>query len=116
MDVQTVRDHAQALCDSLLAGDVDRAAADLSHELRSNLGAFLTLLPLPLTEANIESVEHAGSGYMAVLRLIGESASVGLNTRWKDRDGRPTIVEASHTAEASHLAEAAEPTDETGTA
>jgi hypothetical protein len=31
-----------------------------------------------------------------VLRLVGESDEVQVQTRWKDRDGRPTLVEASH--------------------
>jgi hypothetical protein len=35
-----------------------------------------------------------------VLNLVGESGSIRLETRWKDRDGRPTIVEASHIPEA----------------
>jgi hypothetical protein len=38
-----------------------------------------------------------------VVRLVGESGETRLETRWKDRDGKPTMVEASH------LTEAAEP-------
>jgi hypothetical protein len=99
MDQQTVREHAQAHCEALLTGDVDRAAGDLSDALRSNLGPLLAQLPLPLTEATVESVEIGGSGYVATLRLVGESGTTRLQTRWKDREGRPTIVEASHIAE-----------------
>jgi hypothetical protein len=98
VDQQAVRDHAQAHCDALLAGDIERAAAELSKELRSNLGQFVVLLPLPLTEATIESVEPGGSGYVAILHLVGEG-DVRLQTRWKERDGTPTIVEASHLTE-----------------
>ena len=57
------------------------------------------LLPLPLVEATVESVEAAGSGYLAVLWLVGEKQAVRLQTRWKERDGEPTIVEVSHIAE-----------------
>lgn len=97
MDEEAVRTQAQALCDALVAGDMDRVIADFSVELRRNLGEVLTLLPLPATEAIIQSVEHgASSGYVAVLRLIGETDEVEIETRWKDRDGHPTIVEASH--------------------
>ncbi len=99
MDEQTVRDHARAHCDALLAGDVGRAAEDFSRELRSNLGPVIAILPLPMTEATIESVEATGTGYKAVLRLVGETETVHLETRWKDRDGRPTIVEASRVHE-----------------
>ncbi len=31
-----------------------------------------------------------------MLRLVGETDEVQVQTRWKDRDGRPTLVEASH--------------------
>lgn len=99
MDPQAVREQAQTFCAALVAGDMDRAAEELSRELRTNLGQLVAILPLPLTEANVESVEVGGSGYVAVLHLIGESGETRLQTRWKDRDGRPTIVEASHIAE-----------------
>lgn len=99
MDPQAVRERAQAFCAALVAGDIDRAAEELSQELRTNLGAIVAILPLPLAEATIESVEIGGSGYVAVLHLIGESGEIRLQTRWKDRDGRPTIVEASHIVE-----------------
>jgi len=99
MDVQAVRDHAQAYCDALVAGEVDRAAESFSPELRSNLGAVIAQLPLPLTEATVESVEPGGKGYVAILRLVGESRELRFQTRWKERDGNLTIVEASHVAE-----------------
>jgi hypothetical protein len=57
------------------------------------------MLPLPLTEASIESVETTATGYRAVLRLVGEGGTIHLETRWKDRDGRPTMVEASRVHE-----------------
>jgi hypothetical protein len=96
MDEQSARDHAQALCDGLLAGDIERATADFSPELRRNLGEVLALLPLPANEVTVESIEHGGSGYNVVIRLAGEIDAVLIQTRWKDRDGQPTIVEASH--------------------
>ena len=91
-----VREHAQALCDALVSGDVDRAIADFSEQLRRNLGEVLALLPLPATEASVESVEHGASGYNVTLRVVGDSDEVEVQTRWKDRDGEPTVVEASH--------------------
>lgn len=97
MDQQLVREHAEAHCAALLVGDLDLAAADLSAELRANLGALIALMPLPLTAADVHSVDATGSGFMVVLRLVGESEETMLETRWKERDGRPTIVEASHT-------------------
>jgi hypothetical protein len=96
MDEQAVREHARAVCDALVAGDIDRATQDVSNELRRNLGEVIALLPLPASEATVESVEHGGAGYNVILRLVGETEEVQIQTRWKDRDGRPTIVEASH--------------------
>ena len=84
------------MCEAIVAGDVDRATQDVSAELRRNLGEVISLLPLPSKEATIESVELGGSSYVVVLRLVGENDEVQVQTRWKDRDGKPTIVEASH--------------------
>src|SRR5260221_10068190 len=106
MDESTVRQHAQAFCDALVAGDVDRAIGDFSDELRRNLGEVLALLPLPATESTIESVEHSGPGYNVVIRLIGED-EVEIQTRWKDRDGHPKIVEVSHLSRAARAPEPA---------
>jgi hypothetical protein len=110
MDVEAVRDRARALSDALVAGDVERATEDFSKELRQKLGEVLALFPLPTTEATVESVEHGGSGYNVVIRLVGETDEVQVQTRWKDRDGRPTIVEASHLSQTARAA-AAEPSE-----
>jgi len=96
MDEQAVRDRALAVCEALVAGDIERATEDFSTELRRNLGEVLALLPLPSTEATVESVEHGGAGFNVIIRLVGGTDEVLIQTRWKDRDGRPTIVEASH--------------------
>jgi hypothetical protein len=108
MDEQVIREHAQALCDALVAGDVDRAIEDFSKELRQNLGEVISMLPLPSSEATIESIEHAGAGYNVVLRLVGETDEVVLQTRWKDRDGQATVVEASHLSKTAVAAADAE--------
>jgi hypothetical protein len=96
MDEEIIRQHATAMCEALVAGDIDRATQDFSKELKQHLGEVLSLLPLPSTEGAVQSVNHAGSGFDVVLRLVGESEEVLVQTRWKDRDGRPTVVEASH--------------------
>ncbi|MEP6468791.1 MAG: hypothetical protein ABJC24_03385 [Chloroflexota bacterium] len=99
MDEQSVREHAQAHCDALLAGDIGLASQEMSRELQSNLGSVVSMLPLPLTEATVESVEMTAKAYRAVLHLVGDGGSIRLETRWKERDGRPTMVEASHVPE-----------------
>lgn len=112
MDVETVRDHARAFADALVAGDIDRATQDFSKELRQRLGEVLTLFPLPASAATIEAVDHGGSGYNVVIGLVGESDEVEVQTRWKDRDGRPTIVEASHLSRTARAAAEEEPAEE----
>ena len=101
MDEQAVREHAQAEADALLAGDIGKAAEEMSKELRQNLGPIVAMLPMPMSEASIESIQMAPSGYLVVLRLVGEAGegTVRLETRWKEREGRPTIVEASRVHE-----------------
>ena len=91
-----VRERAQAMCDALVAGDVERATADFSEQLRRNLGEVLALLPLPATEATVETVERGPSSYTVTLRVVSETEEAQVQTRWKDRDGEPTVVEASH--------------------
>ncbi len=99
MDEQQVRERAEAYCAALLAGDVERAAEDLSSELRSNLGPLVAMLPMPLTAATVESLERTASGFRAVLHLVGETTETRLETRWKNRDDRPVVVEVSHLTE-----------------
>ena len=100
MDEQAVRDHALTLCDALVAGDIGAATQDFSAELRHNLGEVVALLPLPATEATVDSVAHSPSGFTVVIRIVGDAQQVMLHTRWKDRDGHPTLVEVSHLSQA----------------
>jgi hypothetical protein len=112
MDIDTVRDRATAFCEALDAGNIEAAVAFLSPELRHNLGEVLALMPLPTNESTVVSVDRSGAGCNVVLRLLGETEEVELQTRWKDRDGEPTLIEASHLSRAE--LEAAEPTTEEG--
>ena len=97
MEEQDVRARAEALCAALVSGDIEQATADFSTELRHNLGEVIALLPLPATAASVESVERGGSSaFVAILELVGETETVQVQTRWKERDGRPTVIEASH--------------------
>jgi len=100
MNEDDVRGRAEKMCEALVAGDVDRAIADFSEQLRRNLGEVLALLPLPATDATVESVEHGASGYAVTLRIVSATEEAEVQTRWKDRDGQPTVVEASHLSRA----------------
>jgi hypothetical protein len=92
-----VRACAQEVGEALVAGDVERAITYLSDELRRNLGEVMALLPLPAVEATIESIDRSGSGaHLVIFNIVGESDENQIETRWKDRDGEPRIVEVSH--------------------
>lgn len=104
MEVDSVHERATAFCEALDAGDIEAASAFLSPELRANLGEVLALFPLPSTESTIVSSERGGAGFNVVLRIAGEIDVVELQTRWKDRDGEPTLVEASHIHHAEPIA------------
>jgi hypothetical protein len=104
-DEQAFRDEAQTFCDALASGAVDDALAALSPELRRNAGEVLAMLPLPANDVSIESVERSGAGFNVILRLTGETDEDVVQTRWKDRDGRPTIVEASHLSRTERVPE-----------
>lgn len=106
MDVDTIRDRATAFCEALNAGDIERAIEHLSPELRRNVGEVLALLPLPLSDSAVVSVDRAGSGFDVVVLLQGEIDEVELHTRWKDRDGQPTLVEVSHLSRTERIAAA----------
>lgn len=112
MDEPAVREQAQAFCDALAAGDVDRAIGAMSPELQRNVGEVLALLPLPANEVTVESVERGGSGYNVVVRLSGEIDEDLIQTRWKDRDGQPTMVEASHLSRTQRAAPDEQPEDD----
>ena len=96
MDEQDVRAGADALGEALVRGDIDQAVEAFSAELRRNLGEVIALLPLPATAASIVSIAHGASSFVVVLELVGENETVQIQTRWKERDGRPTVIEASH--------------------
>ena len=106
MDDDGVRAGARAFADALVAGAVDQAIESFSPELKRNLGEIISMFPLPASEAAIQSVEHAGAGFNVVIRLVGESEENEILTRWKVRDGEPTIVEVSHLSRVDRAGEA----------
>ena len=96
MDESAVRERAEALCAAFVAGDMDQALEFFSTELRQHVGDVVALLPLPVSEASVETIEHSGAGDNVVLLMVGETNEDRFQTRWKDRDGAPTLIELSH--------------------
>jgi hypothetical protein len=126
MTEDEVRERVRAVCAALVAGDVGRVVEMLSAELQRNPGEVVAMLPLPAVAADVARLEGSGGGaaYFAILDVTSETEHLELQTRWKDRDGEPRIVEVSHVsrraleaaAEADATAAAAAGADEGGEA
>lgn len=107
MTEEEVRQRAAAICAALVAGDVGQVVAALSDELQRNPGEVVAMLPLPAVAASVARLEGAGGGaaYVAVLDVTSETEHLELQTRWKDRNGEPRIVEVSHISRRAREAE-----------
>jgi hypothetical protein len=108
MTEEEVRERIGTVCEALVAGDVGRVIELLSDELRRNPGEVVAMLPLPAVAATLARIEGTGGGaaYVAVLEVTSETEHLELQTRWKDRDGEPRIVEVSHVSRRAREAEA----------
>ena len=108
MTEEEVRERARAVADALVAGDIGQVVSTLSDELQRNPGEVVAMLPLPAVAAEVARIEGAGSGaaYVVVLDVTSETEHLELQTRWKDRNGEPRIVEVSHISRRAREAEA----------
>jgi hypothetical protein len=108
MTEDEVRERIGTVCEALVAGDVGRVIELLSDELQRNPGEVVAMLPLPAVSASVARLEGSGGGaaYVAVLDVTSETEHLELQTRWKDRNGEPRIVEVSHVSRRAREAEA----------
>jgi hypothetical protein len=108
MTEDEVRERARAIAAALVAGDIGQVVAALSDELQRNPGEIVAMLPLPAVAAEVARLEESGGGaaYVAVLDVTSETEHLELQTRWKDRNGEPRIVEVSHISRRAREAEA----------
>lgn len=94
MDETTVRDHIQKHADAVVQGDMEAVTADFSTELRPQVPKIAQVLPLPVAEAEVLSVDIGDPVSEAMIRYSGESGNVTIRTNWQDEGGRPVIVHA----------------------
>lgn len=108
MTEDEVRDRVNGVCAALVAGDIGKVVDAMSDELRRNPGEVIAMLPLPAVAAAITRLDGSGGGaaFVAVLDVTSETEQLELQTRWKDRDGEPRIVEVSHVSRRAREAEA----------
>jgi hypothetical protein len=90
MDESTTRRHVQEHADAVVRGDMDHVVGDFVEEMRPQVPQIAQSLPLPVTSAEVLSVE-VGDESVARIRYTGESGSVTIQSRWRDVDGRPEI-------------------------
>lgn len=94
MDEATTREHIQKHADAVVRGDMDAIAADLSEELRPQMGQIAQALPQPVTKAEVLSVDIGDPVSVSMIRYSGSSGSVTIRSNWQDQGGRPVIVHA----------------------
>ena len=92
MDEATVKDHVQKHADAVVQGDFDAVTADFTEEMRPQVPQIAQVLPQPVTEAEVLSVEVGDPVSVAQIKYTGDSGSVTIRSEWQDEDGRPRIV------------------------
>ena len=92
MDDRKTRDHIQAHADAVVSGDMDTVVADLSEKLRPQAPELANALPLPVTQAEVLSVDVGDAESVATIRYTGAGGELTYRTRWQDDDAHPVIV------------------------
>jgi hypothetical protein len=92
MDEDTIRLHAQAHGEAVVANDLGKAASDLTDDAKGQAPAVMGKLPRPTTGADIQSVTAVGDAFVATILYSGEGASTSVESRWVEQDGRPMIA------------------------
>ncbi|HEY3726667.1 MAG TPA: hypothetical protein VGL51_05810 [Solirubrobacteraceae bacterium] len=83
-----IHDHA----DAVVRGDMDAVIADFSAELRPQVPQLAQALPMPVTSAEVKKIELGDEESVAEIQYTGDSGQVTIRTRWREIDGRPSIV------------------------
>jgi hypothetical protein len=71
---------------------MDAVAADFCEELRPQLPELAQLLPQPVTEAEVLSVDVGDPVSVAMIRYSGNSGGLTIRSNWQDEGGRQVIV------------------------
>ena len=92
MDENTVREHAQAHADAVVAGDIKTAGNDLTTDAMQQAPDVMRALPRPTKSASVESVTSEGDTYVARILYSGEDNAAAVLSRWSEQEGRPMIT------------------------
>ncbi len=88
MDETTVRESANAHAQAIVAGDLNRAASDLSAEAMESAGAVMKSMPRPVTGAEVLSAESDGDAMVCSIRYSGDESEATVASRWQERERR----------------------------
>jgi hypothetical protein len=91
MDDNTTRRRVQEHADSVARGDLGAATADFVEDMRPHVPEIASALPLPVSSAEVLSVEVGDEESVARIRYTGESGTVTIKSQWRDVNGRPEI-------------------------
>lgn len=92
MDEETTRRCVHDHADAVVRGDMDHVTADFSPDLRPQVPQIAQSLPHPVTSAEVRSLQVGDEESVAEIFYAGESGGVTIRSRWRDIDGRPSIV------------------------
>lgn len=94
MDETKTREHIQRHAEAVERGDFETVVGDLSDELKPQAPQIAATLPQPVTAATVMSVEVGDDEAVARIHYAGDTSELTIQSRWRDVDGRPTIVHA----------------------
>jgi len=95
MDEARTRDHINQHADAVVRGDMDAIVADFAEDLRPGVPQIAQdLLPLPVTAAEVLSIDVGNSETVAMIRYSGASGEATIRSQWQEEAGRPVIVNA----------------------
>ncbi len=94
LDETRTRDHVGEHADAVKRGDMDAVVADFTEDLRPQVPQLAQALPLPVTAADVMSLEVGDAESVALIRYAGDSGEVTIRSRWQEEAERPLIVAA----------------------
>ena len=94
MDEASTREHVEEHGRAVVRGDMDAVIADFTKELQPQVPQIAQALPMPVTAADVLSLNVGEEESVAMIRYSGDSGEVTVRSRWRDEGGRPVIVHA----------------------
>jgi hypothetical protein len=95
MDLDRVRERAEAHAKAVVEGDLRRAGADLAPQAQASAAAVMKRLPNPVNSAQLRDVTSDGDAVVATILYSGATAELLVKSRWEELEGQAMIVNLS---------------------